>query len=283
VDKSSPSRNLFEQLNDKYSITSVNHQELDLFDSSNVSDYLKRGKFNIIVHTSTYDAAPKHSTKDQTKVLENNLRMFFNIVRCGDYFEKMIFFGSGAEYSREHWIPKMKEDYFDEHVPTDQYGFSKYVMTKHAQSNDNIYNLRLFAVFGKYDDWRTRFIPNACVQAALNLPIKIDQNAFYDHLYIDDLIKIVEWFINNKPKEKVYNVCSGEVYDRESLAKRIIKASGKDLGIVIKTEELGEEYSGNNTLLLQEMGGFEFTPMDKSIKDLYTWYEANKHGVYDVK
>ena len=73
-------KNLFEQLNDKYSITSVNHQELDLFDSSNVSDYLKRGKFNIIVHTSTYDAAPKHSTKDQTKVLENNLRMFFNLL-----------------------------------------------------------------------------------------------------------------------------------------------------------------------------------------------------------
>ncbi len=269
-------RNISEQLKEEYNVLSVNRQELDLLDSLEVFDYIQSNKFDTIIHTATHDAASKHSTKDPGKVLENNLKMFFNIARCKDYFDKMIYFGSGAEYSRKHWKPKMREDYFDQHVPEDQYGFSKYVMTKNALSSDNIYNLRLFGIFGKYDDWKTRFIPNACSQAVLNMPIKINQNAFYDHLYVDDLTKIVKGFIDNKPKRKVYNVCSGEVYDRKSLAKKIIRASGKDLKIIIENEEMGMEYSGDNSLLLNELGGFSFTPIDKSIKDLYNWYEQNK-------
>ena len=269
-------KNISEQLKEKYNVLLVNRHELDLLDSARVFDYIRNNQPNIIIHTATYDTAPKHTTKDPGKVLENNLKMFFNISRCKDHFDKMIYFVSGAEYSRKYWKPKMREDYFDQHVPEDQYGFSKYVMTKNALSSNNIYNLRLFGVFGKHDDWRTRFIPNACSQAALNLPIKINQNVFYDYLYINDLVKIVEWFINNKPKKKVYNICSGKVYDRKSLAEKIIKASSRDLEIKIETKVLGREYSGDNSLLLNELKNFSFTPIDEAIKSLYHWHDKNR-------
>src|SRR3989339_2059091 len=157
-------KNLLEQLGEEYNIFSYNRQQLDLLDSSKVLAVIKKSKFDVIIHTATYDAAPKHSKKDPSKVLENNLRMFFNIVRCKDYFGKMIYFGSGAEFDRKNWIPEMTESYFDQHVPSNQYGFSKYLMTKYTALNSNIYNLRLFGVFGKYDDWRYRFIPNICAR-----------------------------------------------------------------------------------------------------------------------
>lgn len=150
-------------------------------------------------------------------------------------------------------------------------------MTKYTQLSTNIYNLRLFGVFGKYDDWRYRFIPNTCANAVLNLPISINQNVIFDYLYIDDLIKIVKWFINNKPKKNVYNVCTGKVYDFKTLAEKIIKISSKNLDIIIKTEGLGREYSGDNSLLMNELNGFEFIPIDKSIEALYDWYDLNKH------
>ena len=270
-------KSLFEQLNIEQTVLSLNRKDLDLLDSSKVFRFLKSNQFDVIIHTATYDAAPKHSTKDPSKVLENNLKMFFNLVRCKDYFGKMIYFGSGAEFGRENWIPKMKEDYFDQHVPVDQYGFSKYIMTKYTKLSGNIYNLRLFGVFGKYDDWRTRFIPNACCHAVLNLPIRINQNKFFDHLYIDDLVKIVKWFISNKPQKNIYNVCTSDVYDFKTLAEKIIKISGKRLDINIKTEGLGREYSGDNSLLLKELKDFEFSSIDESIKALYDWYESNKH------
>ena len=272
-------RNLFEQLSPEYTVLSCNSTELNLLDSSKVFNLIKSNQFDIVIHTATYDAAPEHSTKDPAKVLENNLKMFFHLARCEDFFGKMIYFGSGAEFSREHWIPKMKEDYFNQHVPNDQYGLSKYIMTKQAQSSRNIYNLRLFGVFGKYDDWRTRFIPNACCHAALDLPICINQNVCFDHVYIDDLVKIVKWFIHNQPRKHVYNICSGSVYDFKTLAEMIIRISGKNVDIEIKKDGLGREYSGDNSLLLDELYEFEFSSMDLSIKSLYHWHDQNKHQI----
>ena len=107
------------------------------FHTQQVYNFVKNEQFDVVIHTATYDAAPKNSLKDPAKVLENNLRMFFNIVRCQDYFGKMIYFGSGAEFGRENWKPKMKEVYFDQHIPEDQYGFSKYIMTKYAAIIEN--------------------------------------------------------------------------------------------------------------------------------------------------
>ena len=269
-------RNLFEQLNKDYTILPLNSKEFDLLDSVKVFDYIEKGKFDCIIHTATYDAAPKHSTKDPSRILENNLKMFFNLARCKDCFGKMIYFGSGAEFGREDWIPKMKEGYFDQHLPPDQYGFSKYIMAKHAQSSDNIYNLRLFAVFGKYEDWRVRFISNACCNAVLGLPIRIHQNVFFDFMHIDDLSRIVKWFIDDKPRENAYNICTGKAIDFKTIAEKIIKISGKKLEIAIKNEGLGKEYSGDNSLLLDELTGFKFSSFDDSIKDLYDWYDSNR-------
>jgi GDP-L-fucose synthase len=275
-------KNLFEQLDKgEYIVVSRNSTELNLLESLNVCDYLKNNQFDVVIHTATYDAAPKYTTKDKSKVLEYNLKMFFNIARCKDYFDKMIYFGSGAEYSRDHWIPKMREDYFNQYIPSDQYGFSKYIMTKYAQLNDNIYNLRLFGVFGKYDDWRTRFLSNACCHAVLNLPIRINQNKFIDHLYVDDLIKIVKWFIHNKPRKNIYNVCTSEIYDQKTLAEKIIEISGKKLEIIIKAEGLGREYSGDNSLMMNELKDFKPSPIDKSMRDLYDWYDSNRN-IFDL-
>lgn len=271
-------RNLKEQLGNSYSIFALPHSELELLDENAVYQFLKNNQFDVIIHTATYDAAPKTSTKDPAKVLENNLKMFFNIVRCKDYFGKMIYFGSGAEYCREYWIPKMKEDYFDRHVPADQYGLSKYIMTKYTQLSSNVYNLRLFGVFGKYEDWRYRFISNACCKVVLNLPITINQNKAFDFLDIEDLIRIVKWFIDNKPRKNVYNICTGKVYDFKTLAEKIIEISSKNSQIIVKTEGPGREYSGDNSLLMNELKNFEFTPINDALKALYDWYDSNKEG-----
>lgn len=270
-------KNLFEQLKDKYTVISRNSKELNLLDYLQVFDYLKSNQFDVVIHTATYDPAPKYSTKDPSKVLENNLKMFFNITRCKAYFGKMIYLGSGAEFDRENWTPKMKEDYFDQHVPADQYGFSKYIMTKYTLANSNIYNLRVFSVFGKYEDWRYRFISKACCSAVMNQPITISQNVYFDFMDINDFVKIVKWFIDNKPQHSVYNICTANAYDFKTIAEKVLKIAGKELDIVIKTRGLRKEYSGDNSLLLNELKDFKFKPIDESIKELYDWYDSNKH------
>lgn len=270
-------RNLLEQLKDEYDVLSCGSAELDLLDTSKVSERIVHGRFDVIIHTATYDPAPKYSTKDPAKVLANNLMMFFNIARCRNYFGKLIYFGSGAEYDRDHWTLAMKEKYFDCHVPKDQYGFSKYVMAKYALSNDDIYNLRIMSIFGKYEDWRYRFISKACCHALFGVPITINRNSSYDFMYIDDLVKIVKWFIDNKPKSSVYNVCSGRTHNFSYLASKVAEISGKNIEVTVKSELPGKEYGGDNSLLMDELNGFEFSPIESSIDSLYRWYEANGH------
>lgn len=268
-------RNLKEQLNNSYEIFSPSSTDINLLDESLVSDYIKKHKFDVVIHSATWDATI-NSKKDISKVLDHNCRMFFNLARCSDYYGKMIYYGSGAEYDREFWIPKMSEDYFDTHVPKDAYGFSKYIMAKYAQNSKNIYNLRLFGIFGKYEDWEIRFISNACCKAVFDLPITIKQNVFFDYMYVDDLIKITKWFIDNNPKEKIYNVCTGYTFDLLTLAKKILAISNKNLPIKIANNGLGKEYSGDNSRLLRELG-YTFYDIDTSIKELYKWYEINKY------
>jgi len=272
-------KNLFEQLQNTYSILAPDRQTLDLTDTEKVFDFIKNNNFDVVIHTATYDAVAKFSTKDPTKVLENNLKMFFNIARCKDYFGKLIYFGSGAEYGREHWIPKMKEDYFDTFIPNDQYGFAKYLMTKYALSNKNIVNLRLFGMYGKHDDWCTRLIPNLCCLAAHGLPLSFNQNKKYDYMYVDDLIKIVKWFIENNSSHNVYNVCSGSVIEYKTIAEKIKLISNKNIEIIIKQDGLGIEYSGRNSLLTSELNNIKFTPFDNGIKELFNWYELNKSKI----
>jgi len=267
-------RSLAEQLGPGYSIAAPGREELDLLDPGKVAEYLKAGKFEAVVHCATYDAAPRTSVKDPAKVLEYNLRMFFNLARRGADFGRLVYFGSGAEFGREHWKPRMREDFYDEHVPSDPYGYSKYLMTRHALGAPNIHNLRLFGVYGKYDDWRYRFIPNICARLALDLPLVIAQNRVMDLLYIDDLVKMTDWLLKAEKPGKVYNACSGEARDYVSIAGDILAVSGKKAAFEIKKPGLGREYSGDNSLLLKD-SGLKPVPMKKALKELYTWYRDN--------
>lgn len=268
-------RNLKERLIEKYEIFAPSSQELNLLDEDAVKEYIIRHRFGVVIHAATWNAT-KNSKKDLTKVFPNNCRMFFNIARCSEYYGKMIYYGSGAEYDRRHWKPKMKEGYFDTHVPVDDYGFSKYIMAKYTENARNIYDLCIFGVFGKYEDWEIRFISNACCKVLWDLPITIKQNVFFDYLYIDDLVNITEWFIENEPKERFYNICTGRAFDFLTLAKKVLAVSGKNLEIKVAKEGLGTEYSGENTRLIKEIGDYKFREMDECIRDLYNWYLENK-------
>jgi len=270
-------KNLKEQLRGKYVIYAPSHAELDLLDEQAVADYLKKNCFDVIIHCAWI--AERDTSRDTKKVLEHNLRMFFNLAHCHGTYSKMIYYGSGAEYGREHWMPKMKEEYFDAHLPNHQDVFSKYVICKYAEKSENIYNLRTFGVFGKYEDWKIRFISNACCKAMWDLPITIRQNIFIDYIYIDDLVRITEWFIKNEPEDNCYNVCSGRAYDLLTLAQKVIKVSGGKHDVSVASDGLGRECSGDNSRLLGAIGGYTFRDIDGCINELYHWYLKRKDSI----
>jgi UDP-glucose 4-epimerase len=267
-------RNLAERLQHRYFVTAPGRRELDLTDDAAVRDYLKARRFDVVVHCAT--ARSDRSIGMPAGLLRDNCRMFFHLARNSNQFGKMICLGSGAEYDRRHYRPRMPEDYFDSHVPVDDYGLAKYICAKAVSSYANLYELRLFAVFGPYENWQVRFLSNACCRAVWDLPVVMRQNVHFDFLDVRDLCRITEWFIEHTPRRQHYNVCSGQAPDLKSLAAQVVAVSGKNLEIRVGREELGSEYSGDNTRLLEEAGGFRFTSMEESIRNLYEWYLERK-------
>lgn len=257
-----------------YQVALPGRAELDLLDAGAVRDYLERERFDVVIHAATERS--NRAVGLGSDLLERNCRMFFNLARNRQVFGRMLFLSSGAVYDRALVPPLATEDEFDARVPSEGYGLSKYVCAKSIRAEEEIYELRLFAVFGPHEDWRVRFISNACCRAVWGLPVTIRQNVFFDYLDVADLGRILERFLTGRFRFRQYNVTTGRPVDLKTLAEEVIDASGKPLQIVIRREGLGGEYSGANGRLLEELPGFQFRERKESIARLYEWYAARK-------
>ncbi len=268
-------KNLVEQLSGKYKIIAPLHHELELLDEDDVNSFFRTHDIDVVIHCAT---KPGHrNTPDPTQLIYSNTRMFINLLRKSDCYEKMILLTSGAVYDMRHYQPKMTEDYFDVHMPIDETGYSKYLCAKYAEQIDNVIELRPFGVFGKYEDWQIRFISNMICKALFDLPLTIKQNRRFDYIYVDDLVMVVRHFIENQPHHRVYNVTPDDTIELKTLAEKVLKISGKKLDICIAKPGMGIEYSGCNERLKVEIP--EISKIDNgfaAIDGLYQWYRDRR-------
>ena len=104
----------------------------------------------------------------------------------------------------------------------------------------------------------------------------VRQNARFDYLDVEDLGWILQCFLAKSPQHRQYNVCTGRPLELLTLAQKVVRASGKDLPIVVMNEGMGTECSGDPARMLAEIPDFHFRDMDDSIARLYHWYEVRK-------
>jgi GDP-L-fucose synthase len=266
-------KNIVEFFSDDYEILAPSHSELELLSQNDVNTFFSNHDVNYIIHCANSGGNRKNN--DNPEVIDKNLRMFLNLAENHEHFEKMIHLGSGAEYSKPFMPPNVKEEYLGKFVPQDEYGFSKYTISKIIEGMDNVYCLRLFGVFGPNEDYSYKFISNSILKNFLNLPITIMQNVYFDWLYIDDLMSIISYFLLNSPVEKDFNITTGKTHDLVSIAKIINKISNKQSKIEIVNNGLNKEYSGNNQKLLKEMGNYKFITMENAIERLMEFYSSH--------
>jgi GDP-L-fucose synthase len=267
-------RNLVEQLAPDMEVLAPGHADLDLLDEDAVSLFLRREKVDAVVHCAT---KPGHrNAPDPTGLLAANTRMFHNIVRNHGAYDRMILLTSGAVYDQRFFTPKMPESRFDDHVPVDETGYSKYLCAKYAERLHDFVELRPFGVFGKYEDWEIRFISNAICKALFDLPITIKQNRWFDYVSVDDLVEVVRHFLLQEACEGAFNLTPDSSVDLAEIAGLVLSVAEKELPIRIAQPGLGVEYSGDNSRLKAEIQGLAFTPLEDAIRSLYVWYEEHR-------
>lgn len=265
-------RNFIEHFGGEHEIFAPTRNELDLMNADSVRTYLSRNDFDAVLYSVRTGGA--RDSPGMENVEEKNLRMFFNVAEnIGS--AKMLYFGSGAEYGKHRGLRKVPESEFGKVMPEDEYGRFKYKCAQYAQKSDSIYNLRLFGVFGKYEDYTFKFISNAIVKNLLGLPITINQDVVFDFLYVEDLLRIMEKFLRKSPHPHCINVTPTESTSLTSIAQTINSVSERQSETKVLNPGMNFEYTGDNSLLLNELGGFEFTSYEKSIRELYSYYESN--------
>jgi GDP-L-fucose synthase len=240
-----------------HNINSPSREELNILNLNELSIFLKDKEFDILIHTAI--SGGRRTKEDNNDTIHNNLLMMENILHFANKFKMIINFDSGAIYDRSTNIMTRKEEELFT-IPTDYYGFSKYVIYKRSQQYSNIFNLRIFNIF-HINEEPTRFIKSCFLANHNNSNITIFEDKYFDFVYEDDFINIIKYYIDNNDNqnilEKTINICYDKKYKLSDIAKIILQDKSK---IIILNNELTNNYSGDNTLL-QKMNivlqGFE--------------------------
>lgn len=177
-------KSLYAALKDNHEVATITRKNCDLTNSEDVNFYFLDTWFDVVIHCAVKGGS--RLQVDNWSVMDDNLKMYYNLLNNKNHFDKFINIGSGAEL-------------FDYFTP---YGMSKRVISESIYVKDNFYNIRVFGVFDE-NELDTRFIKSNIKRYINHKPMEIHENKFMDFFYMQDLIKVIEYYIKEKttPKE----------------------------------------------------------------------------------
>lgn len=257
--------------NNKYTIYSPRSFELNCCNSTEVAQYLEKNDIDYIIHCASIGGV--RGVVDDGITLKNNLLMVENLLSSKKTTTRIILFGSGAMYGKSRVLKKITENDIGNFIPLDLYGKSKMLIAQKVQGRNDCVCLNIFGCYGQGEK-ESRFPTYAINQNIKNNPIEINQNVIFDYLYINDLAKIIEHFLLNHPNKNIINVTPTESISLYKIAEIVNKIGLNQVPIIIKDKELGNEYTGDNTLLLKELPDFRFTSIKDGLTLLYNHLAA---------
>lgn len=241
-------------LSSDFHITTICRIDFDLLDFNSVQTYLSLNSFDVLIHTAINGG--RRTKAENGDVIYNNLIMFENLIKFADKFRLIINFDSGAIYDRSTNIFCRKEEELIS-VPSDYYGFSKYLIYNRTLSYSNVINFRIFNIF-HINEESDRFI-KACFLAKRNRGnVAIQQDKYFDFISEADFIKIVKYYLTNLTEihtlPKTFNLSYKNKYTLSDIALLILHDATK-IDIQYKLNIDNGNYCGNSdkldTLMLE--------------------------------
>lgn len=216
-------------LSRKYDIYSITRDDLDLLDSQKCKDFFADKRYDVVIHCAVEGGS--RLKKDDSTVLDANLKMYYNLLDNKHAYNRFIQFGSGAEV----------------YNPFQPYGMSKQVITSSMRDKPNFFNIRIYGVFDE-NELDTRFIKSSLLKYINKSPIQIHQNKYMDFFYMKDLITVVDYYIKaENPEFKEYD-CSyfKKPTSLKEIAEFINTLGDYQVNIQIDVDGWGNQYISPN-------------------------------------
>lgn len=261
-------KNLKKYLEGKYNLLTPRSFELNLIDENAVNEYFSQHDIDFIIHCGSTGGARGIDDKDTT--IEDNLAMVDNLIKHKKLGTRIILFGSGAMYDKSRALQKVEEDSIGQVIPQDLYGKSKMLIAEKIKNRNDIVCLNIFACYG-YGEKENRFPSYAINRVLAGENIEINQNVVFDYLFVEDMQRIIEYFIHNQPVSNIINITPTESISLFEIANIVKTFSDKEVEITVKNPILNNEYTGSNKRLLENIPNFKFTSMEDGLKKLYEY------------
>lgn len=261
-------KNLKSYLQGKYDLLCPRSVELDLCDCTAVKKYFTDNDIDFIIHGAAIGGVRGVQDKDTT--VDDNLAMVDNLLNAKREDVRVILFGSGAMYDKSRNLHKVKEEEIGKFEPKDLYGKSKLLIAEKIKNRKDVLCLNIFGCYGKYEK-DSRFPTYAIKQNLDKKAIEINQNVVFDYLFVEDMERIIEYFIENVPQDNIINVTPTISISLLEIAGIINEISDYKSEIKIKNSEMNNEYTGDNSLLLKNFSSLQFTDMHEGLRKLYQY------------
>jgi len=239
-------KSLYDALKDKHHVMKISRDNFDLTNSEATDIFFRHRLFDVVIHCAVKGGS---RLKEETwEDMDQNLKMYYNLLNNKDHYNKLIHFGSGAEV----------------HAKDTPYGYSKRVIANSILEKDNFYNLRIYALFDE-NELDTRFI-KANIKRYINKEqIKIHQDKYMSFFYMKDLIKLVEYYITDSNPQKELECCYSNIHTLTSIADIINMLDHHKVEIIKEKEGLASGYYGSNL----QRPNIDYLGLEYGIKEVY--------------
>lgn len=227
-----------------HEIITKTRKELDLTNFVKVQDFLKKNKFDVVVHTAVKGG--KRNDIDDIDVLHKNMKMFMILESLKEQYGLMFHFGSGAEFDRQRDINNEKEESILNRLPQDYYGLSKNLITRKILESENIYNLRLFGCFGAHEEPQRLF--RKCFDSIQNnTEFIIYEDRYMDYFYSQDVGKVIDFIVTNDGNllYRDYNLCYNNKYKLTEFVKKLYDINQIQMPSTENQKQSIKNYSGD--------------------------------------
>lgn len=240
---------LYHELKNTYQVDYLTRKDADLTNSIEVRNFFQNKQYDTVVHCAIEGG--HRLVKDTTKVLDNNLKMYYNLLECKSHYNKFISFGSGAEI----------------YSVNEPYGMSKNIISTSISEKNNFYNIRLYGIFDE-NELNSRFIKSNIIRYIDKEPMQVHQNKFMDFFYIKDLLSVVDYYlssINPTPKEYECSYYNLMPYSLLHIANLINNLGDYKVPIALNKDTWGIDYISKSKTELP----VAFIGLEEGIKQVY--------------
>ena len=239
-------KSLSEALKNNHNVMTISRNDFDLTDRDATDNFFKHRLFDVVIHCAVKGGS--RLKEEEWSNMDDNLKMYYNILANKYNFNKLIHFGSGAEL----------------HASDTPYGLSKKVIANSISEQSDFYNLRIYAVFDE-NELDTRFIKANIKRYINKKPIEIHQDRYMSFFYMQDLIKTIEYYIINDNAQKQLDCCYSHIYTLTVIAEMINSLSDYKVEIIKHNENMGPGYYGDNLT----RPNIDYVGLEYGIKEVY--------------